>query len=233
MSARRWREPVLGLLGVALAVLCAGVGVAVANRIQENDQRYHVYSLQSHGIEQPAATVTPTFEAAAPASVTVAAVTETAAAAKPVTPTPASPIPAPPTLERSTFALPADATANNGATIGPFCCRGRTVTVRTASGDVAAYVYWFKWAGQAYDIPRNGAFEGAYPDIRVLVAVPGSGEAVISFSASEAVPGAEKSLELGNLGFVVRLESAEQTTYAGQLFTWETSLSARLRVEAR
>ena len=190
MGASGWREPLLAVAGVIVAVAAAAVGVAIYFQLKSDDgtpaaavpARITVVIATPIGgtatATRPANTPTP-----APASPTAArpsAPTATAArsetatrAATPTTapqPTPTltpTPVNAGPALERTTFSLPADATANGGRTIGPFCCRGRTVTLRTAAGEVVGYAYWFQWQGQAYDAPRGAGVDGIYPDIQI------------------------------------------------------------------
>lgn len=157
--------------------------------------------------------------------------------APPVTPTPAAtPTPTPPPLVllKESFALPADATANSGATIGPFCCRGRTVTVRSSGGDLFGYAYWFQWAGQAYDAPRpGGGYDSIYPDIRVLINDPTEGGGSIDFSASELAPGLSRTKAVGRLEFTVTFTSAERMTYNGGTYVWGSTLAATLTVRIR
>jgi hypothetical protein len=136
-------------------------------------------------------------------------------------------------LRQSTFSLPADGTPNNGATIGPFCCLGRTVTLYSTGGDIVGYFYWYKWVGQAYNFPRNGAFEGALPDVLVLVYDVELGESSISFSAAEAAAGASRAVDHGRFRFTVTFTSGELTTYQGVNYVWESSLSAAITVTVR
>lgn len=178
-------------------------------------------------------TATPTVSATATAT-TPPSPTPTATATPSPTPSPtptAVPTQAGTGLARTSFALPGDATPNNGGTIGPFCCRGRTVTVTAADGSVAGYAYWFQWTGQAYDEVRSGVgTDSFYPNIRVLVAEVGGSSTSIDFGAGELAAGVSRSVVTGRLTFVVTIGSAEQRSYAGGTYVWGSSLSATLGV---
>ena len=106
-------------------------------------------------------------------------------------------------------------------------------SVRSASGDVLGYAYWFKWQGQAYDLPRDGRYIGIFPDIQFLVNDTAGADAVISLSASEITPGASRTVQAGRLSFTLRFTAAEQTTYNGVIYVVEGSLAATLQVEAK
>jgi hypothetical protein len=136
-------------------------------------------------------------------------------------------------LSRTSFALPADATPNNGGTIGPFCCQGRTVTITLTTGEVVGYAYWYKWVGQAYNFPRGGGLEGALPDVLVLVYDTNAGETSMNFTAAQAASGATGTIEIGRLRFTITFLSGELTTYQGVNYVWESSLSATLTVQLR
>ena len=156
--------------------------------------------------------------------------TPTATATPSATPSP-TPAPAGTGLAKSSFALPADATPNNGGTIGPFCCRGRTVTITATDGSVVGYAYWFQWSGQAYDEFRAGiGTDSFYPSIRVLVAESGGSSTSIDFAAGELAAGVSRSIATGRLTFVVTIGSAEQRTFAGGTYVWGSSLTATLAV---
>jgi hypothetical protein len=153
---------------------------------------------------------------------------------RPPTPTP-SPTPVPPNtlvLAQTSYALPAEAAPNGGAAIGPFCCQGRTVTVKTTGGDIVAYVYWYRW-GQGWYLSRGSGTESAVSDIQVLVYDQSTGESSISFPASEITAGASKSLDYGRFRFTITINSAAHTTYNGSTYVWESDLAATLTVQAR
>jgi hypothetical protein len=144
-----------------------------------------------------------------------------------VTPTSSGPV-----LERSSFSLPGDATATGGAAIGPFCCQGRTVTLRTSGGDVVGYAYWYRWTSGYNNLPPRET--PAVSDVRVAVYDQSTGqEATIAFAASEAVPGASKSLEHGRFRFTVTITAAVQTTYSGGTYVYESDLAGTLTVSWR
>jgi hypothetical protein len=132
-------------------------------------------------------------------------------------------------LQQASFTLPGDATPNGGGTIGPFCCQGRTITLRTAAGDIVGYVYWYKWAGQAYNFDQGGAI----PDIVVLFADVSAGQSSITLSAGEVQAGVTRSLDLGRFTFSVTFNTASHTSYAGVTYLWESSLTASLAVALR
>lgn len=175
------------------------------------------------------ATPDPTATATPPPSPTP---TGTATPSPRPSPTPtATPTQATTGLSQSSFSLPGEATPNNGGTIGPFCCRGRTVTVTTPDGAVVGYAYWFQWSGQAYDEFRSGiGTDSFYPNIRVLVAEVGGSSTSIDFAAAELSAGASRSIATGRLTFVVTIGSAEQRSYGGGTYVWGSSLTATLGV---
>jgi hypothetical protein len=137
------------------------------------------------------------------------------------------------TLAQATYSLPTDATPNNGGKVGPFCCQGKTVTVRSTSGEVVGYAYWFQWAGQAYDAPHDGSYDSMYPDIKVLINDPQAGTASIDLVATELGPGVSRTASIGRLTFTVTFEAVSFTTYQGKTFFWERGLQATLTVRVR
>lgn len=257
MSSSGWREPLLAVAGVIVSVAAAAVGVAIYFQLNgDNDTpasdlpaRITVVIATQPGNLATATKAPPNTPTSAPAppSATRAAsstatpsqaATPTATATSTPTAAPTPTVTPTPTiaglaLERTTFALPADATANGGRTIGPFCCRGRTVTLRTAAGEIVGYAYWFQWQGQAYDAPRGAGFDGIYPDIRVLVNDAASGTATIALAASEMSPGVSRTITTERLRFTVTFTGAEQTNFQGATYVWESSLAATLTVEPR
>ncbi|MGE0572285.1 MAG: hypothetical protein AB7H85_08485 [Dehalococcoidia bacterium] len=231
---RNPREPLLALAGVVLAFAGAGAGVFAIDRFRDDSAELVAFPIQ----QDTTAGATPgqrTPTAAAATATTAASSATTAPSQAGTAPASATPTPAVGALalQQASFALPGDATANNGGTIGPFCCRGSTVTVRSASGDVLGYAYWFKWQGQAYDLPRDGRYIGIFPDIQFLVNDTAGADAVISLSASEITPGASRTVQAGRLSFTLRFTAAEQTTYNGVIYVVEGSLAATLQVEAK
>ena len=162
------------------------------------------------GTEAPTATATPSPTPTQPPTAT----------ATPTATSPPATAPPPAALARTSFSLPGDAAANNGGSIGPFCCRGRTVTIVDTSGSIVGYAYWFQWAGQAYDTTHNGAFDSMYPDIRVLVDDVAGGQSSIDFSAGELVPGATRTRAVGRLEFTVTISSAQQTGVRRGIYAW-------------
>jgi len=194
---------------------------------------------------QQEATATPTATAKAATATPTKRATSTPTPRPPTaTPTPrpptATPTPRPPTatptpvpgsglvLDKTTFALPSEAVANGGASIGPFCCQGRTVTVKTTGGDIVAYAYWYRWT-------QGWILEGgsAVSDIQVLVDDRSTGQSSITFSASELTAGASKSLEYGRFRFTVTITAATLTTFQGAAYVYESSLAATLVVQPK
>ncbi len=104
------------------------------------------------------------------------------------------------TLENPTFTFPGAGEPNRNAAIGPFCCTGRTVTIRRTDGSIAGYVYFYAWTGQAYNIGKSSGF----PTIDLLIS-DGHEQGKIQFDASEAEPGVLHSVTAGKLKFVARL----------------------------
>jgi hypothetical protein len=249
-----WREPLLAIAGIALAIAAGAVGIAVFLRLQDNNATVAAPTADASNAASTATARAAASKSAAPASPSATTAPETPAPTETATPLPATPTPAStatpsptpkaaltPTatpaasalsLAQAAFQLPAQATANNGGTIGPYCCRGRTVTIHSSGGDILGYAYWFQWAGQAFDAPHGGGTDSLYPDIRVLVTTTGSSGTSIDFAASELAPGLSRSRTVGNLAFTVTVTSAERTTYSGGTYVWGSSLAATLTVSA-
>ena len=239
----------LAVSGIALAVASAGLGMFIASSFGSEDT---ITAYSAEPVER-APVATPTPDATEPASPTgnpttpaTATATSTPTQRPANTPTPTrtatptrTPTPAPsptptPTvpgtaLEQSLFNLPGDATPNGGGAIGPYSGRGRTVTVRSAAGAIVGYVYWYRWAGQAYTFSGGDAI----PDIRVLVHDVNAGEAAIALSAGEVSAGVTRSVEVGSLKATVTFTSASHTSYGGATYLWESSLAATLEVAMR
>jgi hypothetical protein len=138
-------------------------------------------------------------------------------------------------LVRNSFDLPGDGTPNANGWIGPFCCTGHTVTVESSGGFAVGYAYFFSWKGQAY---MTDATHSVAPDFGVLVAGlanvqdPGSelvkGE--IDFAGSDMLPGASRSVTVGQVTFVVSIEHAELHDWNGVTYYDMGSLKAKLDV---
>jgi len=118
-------------------------------------------------------------------------------------------------LQRYSFRFPEEAQPNNNGSIGPFCCTGRTVTVRREDGGPVGYAYFFGWKGQAY---RTSPDSSKAPDIQILVSglanladlnSESRGNA-ICFSAQEMSPGASRSARAGALEFKITILEATQ-----------------------
>jgi hypothetical protein len=71
-------------------------------------------------------------------------------------------------LAKSSFLLPDDGIRMNNAKVGPFCCTGNVVIVRSPDGDPIGYIYFYSWKGQAYNVEGGSIV----PDISVLVSGP-------------------------------------------------------------
>lgn len=234
---RNSREPLLALAGVVLAFAGAGAGVFFMDRFRDNQPELVAFPIQQDttaAATQGGRTRTAVASVATPPATPATTAVSTATAAATAMTTPAvTPSNGSVILQQAKFALPGDATANNGGTIGPFCCRGSTVTIRSAAGDTLGYAYWYKWQGQAYDLPRDGRYVGIFPDILFLVNDAAGADAVISLSASEIAPGVSRTVQAGRLTFTLRFTGAEQITYNGVTYVVEGSLKATLQVEAR
>ena len=112
-------------------------------------------------------------------------------------------------LQRYSFRFREEAQPNSNGSIGPFCCTGRTVTVRREDGGPVGYAYFFGWKGQAYKTSPNSS---KAPDIQILVSglanladlnSESRGNA-ICFSAQEMSPGASRSARAGLPRFLVQ-----------------------------
>lgn len=56
----------------------------------------------------------------------------------------------------------------NNARVGPFCCTGSVVIVRSPDGDPVGYIYFYSWEGQAYKVEGGSIV----PDVSLLVSEP-------------------------------------------------------------
>lgn len=138
------------------------------------------------------------------------------------------------TFPRTSFRLPGDGTRNNNAQIGPFCCTGETLTVRTADGRAVGYVYVFGWRGQA----RIVGARSVVPDAEILIsgstnissATAGQQQSAIFFSAAEMRPGTSKAAVAGSLRFTATIESVQLTTLSGAPHYYMGSLYVRIDV---
>lgn len=119
---------------------------------------------------------------------------------------------------------------NSSVAGSPFQGQQRTAVVRDSSGAAVAYVYWFRWDGQAYVDPARGDL---FPDIRVLVADAAGGQAAIPFTAAEAGAKASKSATAGRFAFTVTIANAATTTFNGALYVWGSDLRATVTVTVR
>ena len=147
----------------------------------------------------------------------------------PPTPTPTPP-PAGPVLAQSTYALPGETSPNRSVPGSPFTGSQRTAVIRDTSGAAVAYVYWFRWNGQAFVDPVRGDM---FPDIQVLVADAAGGQAAIGFTAAEASAGASKGAIAGRFSFTVTITSAPTTTFSGGLYVLGNDLRATVNVGLR
>lgn len=71
-------------------------------------------------------------------------------------------------LAKSSFLLPDDGIEMNNARVGPFCCTGNVVIVRSPDGSPVGYIYFYSWKGQAYNVEGGSIV----PDISLLVSGP-------------------------------------------------------------
>ena len=112
------------------------------------------------------------------------------------------------------FRLPEDGTMNNNKKIGPFCCTGWTAIVRGPDDRPVGYIYFYGWAGQAYNC---GHGKSIVPDLIVLVSGLANltdskspmEKSQVQFIAGKDPTGTNKSTEAGALRFDITLETAE------------------------
>jgi hypothetical protein len=112
------------------------------------------------------------------------------------------------------FRLPEDGTMNNNKKIGPFCCTGWTAIVRGPDDRPVGYIYFYGWAGQAYNC---GHGKSIVPDLIVLVSGLANltdsnspmEKSQVQFTAAKDPTGTNKSTEAGALRFNITLEKAE------------------------
>jgi len=66
-------------------------------------------------------------------------------------------------LAKTSFSLPDDGVEMKNAKVGPFCCTGNFVIVRSSDGDAVGYIYFYSWKGQAYNVEGDSIV----PDISI------------------------------------------------------------------
>jgi len=71
-------------------------------------------------------------------------------------------------LAKTSFSLPDDGIEMKNARVGPFCCTGNIVIVRSSDGGPVGYIYFYSWKGQAYNVEGGSIV----PDISILVSGP-------------------------------------------------------------
>ena len=69
-------------------------------------------------------------------------------------------------LEKSSYKLSEDGIRLQNSSLGPFCCTGSGIVIRTDVGDPIGYAYFFTWDGQAKIIDN---IRSIVPDQDVLV----------------------------------------------------------------
>ena len=120
-------------------------------------------------------------------------------------------------LSRTTFVLPGDGTKNNNQSIGPFCCTGETVTVRSTTGSALGYVYFYDFDG-GYNVAGN---QSATKTIKILVSGPADLAAPDASQVKDQVAFAAASTHVGSSGTVVvghlryRFTVTQAQPYAG------------------
>lgn len=136
-------------------------------------------------------------------------------------------------LQKDSFRFPEDGQPNNNGRIGPFCCTGRTVTIKRTDGIPVGYAYFFGWNGQAYiTSPKSSAA----PEIKILVSSLAdlsdpnspSQQGSISFLAGEMSPGASRSARVGALEFKITILEAAQVNLHGATYFDMGSVKAQL-----
>lgn len=140
---------------------------------------------------------------------------------------------------KSSFDLPNDAIPNNNQWIGPFCCTGETVVVQRAIDHVVlGYAYFYTWSGNAF-MCEEGSFA---PDMIIKVsstATPfpetnNAAEQVVDemhFAEGEVVVGAEKSVTVGGLVYIAKINNANMKDWDGPpMFNMQT-IKVQLDVE--
>jgi hypothetical protein len=136
-------------------------------------------------------------------------------------------------LQKDSFRFPEDGQPNNNGRIGPFCCTGRTVTIKKTDGNPVGYAYFYSWTGQAYNTSPKSS---AAPSINILVSSLAdlsdtnspSQQGSISFLATEMLPGASRSARVGGLEFKVTILEATQVNLNGGTYFDMGSVKAQL-----
>ena len=126
-------------------------------------------------------------------------------------------------LSQSMFQFPADGQTGQ---VGPFCCSGRTVTVRARDGAVLGYAYFYDF-GPAY----NQGDTSYSTSFAILVADAEGNERRIEFEAKDVYRSDTGSAQVGELVFVVMVTHVDLKSSPDQRVFDMGTLTVELSVE--
>jgi len=116
-----------------------------------------------------------------------------------------------------TVHLPADGVDNANGTIGPFCCTGRTATIKAAAGGApVGYVYFFDFR-EGYNVGNTSVADWLGVEVSGADNLNAGAAAtqitgVVGFSASDMAVGKQQSARVGALEYTVTIEHADIST---------------------
>lgn len=124
-------------------------------------------------------------------------------------------------LQQQLFHLPYDSVVNNGTFIGPFCCSGRTTTIRTTGGHEVGYIYYYDFRrgknidNKFFASEMTIRFSGV-TDSQDLNSAQEQGE--LRFSAGTTTAGASGWTQAGDLYFKAIIDKLRTRAFGGRLY---------------
>lgn len=135
-----------------------------------------------------------------------------------------------------TCTFPGGGQANNGGTIGDFCCTGETYTLKNLIGAPLGYAYFLNWEEPVFNLPEGFIIPNFYIEISGGSDLKGGGQREFKrlfFADFDCVIGRARSAKVGNINYtatIVDLKYPVGTPYVGT-HIYKTSLKVKL--EAR
>ncbi len=132
-------------------------------------------------------------------------------------------------IQNPTFVFPDAGEKNNNNQIGPFCCTGRTVTVRNLENEPIGYVYFYSWEGQAMTLSAEN--RSIAPDLKILVSSladlndPYSEqiEGYIAFSAEDMMNKPVRNTTVAGLNYTAKIIDVETLKYGEDVYFYMDS----------
>lgn len=142
--------------------------------------------------------------------------------------------PTPHCLKTTAFDLPGDGAPNDNAFIGPFCCTGRTVTIRRFDGVPVGYAYVWGFAG-GFQVENKTFVTHASVMIagapHLWQTTPPLPSGTVDFGPSDVAVGATKTATVGSLQMTFTVEHAATGVVNGQPMVDMGSLELRMDVQ--